>query len=409
VACLAATVLASGCFHTSQFLDAQLVPVSELQSTHSGDVVVPGTEVVTVDSTLDGAMLAIQTTLRAQCRATTFETWQNYEKRLVSLPAVHWLVLGTGLAAAAGGGVTLGIGSNYASAPSTTAVLDPGVEETRDTGAMMMTIGGALVGTGVVMLVSELVDAVLLEDSRRATDQVVKPVQGEARPCAEGPAKGHRIDIETPPSGAQLSRRVTVVTDDFGRATVDLRTPEFNEFAYGDPFAIMTCEHCAGWNLTLMPAGVAEVAIYRRDLDMLRRWMGLHGASESSDIVARVQEATERRQVVDLGDAVTFDLGSSRLRNAAGPHLDQTAAFLLKRRNIQLRIEGHTDTSGTEAKNRNLSKERAEAVKKYLVRRGVPSDRLITIGMAASRPAKSNKTEGGRRANRRYHFQLLED
>jgi outer membrane protein OmpA-like peptidoglycan-associated protein len=137
--------------------------------------------------------------------------------------------------------------------------------------------------------------------------------------------------------------------------------------------------------------------------------MELHGNHAKSEIVARVLEATKRREVVDLGDAVTFDAGSARLRNSAGGHLDRTAEFLLKRRSLQLRIEGHTDDSGAEKKNRNLSRQRAEAVKKYLMRRGVPAERLITVGMAATHPVSSNRTEAGRRANRRYHFVLLED
>ena len=364
---------------------------------------------MTVTSTLDGAMLAVEATMRAKCRPTTFETWQNYDKTVVSLPWSHWFVFGSGLAAAAGGGATFGLGMTYANTPGAAAVLDPGVEQDRDRGEMMMTIGAAIAGTGVVLLLSEFIDALMLGDSRKPTDQVIRPVQGRTTTCKEDPAGGHPIYLETPPSGARLARRVTVMTDGFGRAAIDLRAPGFADFPYGDPFAVVSCEHCQEWNLSLMPGGVAELAIHRGDLEALRRWMETHGNHASSKMVARVLEATKRREVVDLGDAVTFDTGSSRLRNSAGRHLDRTAEFLLKRRNLQLRIEGHTDDSGEERKNRNLSRQRAESVKKYLIRRGVPAERLITVGMAGSRPVDSNQTEDGRRANRRYNFQLLED
>ena len=122
-----------------------------------------------------------------------------------------------------------------------------------------------------------------------------------------------------------------------------------------------------------------------------------------------MKEAKVRRDVIAIGDAITFRTGSSKLRRDAGKHLDEAAKFLLKRRNLQLRIEGHTDNTGNAKQNRELSKRRAEAVKRYLVQRGVPADRLITVGMASSQPVKSNKSHAGRKANRRYQFQLIED
>lgn len=409
-AALIAIALMSGCFHATQYLDTQVEPVSELLSTHAEDVIVPGTEVVTVASTLNGAMLAVEATLRAQCRPTTFETWQNYDKTVVSLPWGHWFVLGAGLGAAGGGGTALSLGAiDVMNTPADNQIHKPSVEEKRDTGQTMMIAGGVIAGVGLLLLTSELVDAILVEDSRQPTDRVIKPIQGPTKACDDAPAGGHPIYLETPPSGDRLAKRVTVMTDGFGRAVIDLRSPDFKDFPYGDPFAVMSCEHCTGWNLSLMPEGIAELAIHRGDLEALRHWMERHGDHAKSEIVARVLEATKRREVVDLGDAVTFDTGSSRLRSSAGAHLDRTAEFLLKRRNLQLRIEGHTDNSGAERKNRNLSRQRAEAVKKYLMQRGVPADRLITVGMASSRPVSSNRTEAGRRANRRYHFELLED
>ena len=89
--------------------------------------------------------------------------------------------------------------------------------------------------------------------------------------------------------------------------------------------------------------------------------------------------------------------------------LDDVALVLYENADLRVRIEGHTDNTGNESKNRELSRRRAESVKRYLVQRGVPPDRLITVGMASSQPVKSNKSQAGRKANRRYQFQLLED
>ena len=215
--------------------------------------------------------------------------------------------------------------------------------------------------------------------------------------------------IETLPSGEEMTQRVTLVTDEFGRAVIDLRDEKFDAFPYGDPFAIITCQYCSGWNLTLLPESAAALAIHRNDQDALSGWAETYGEQSDPALAGEVKEAKIRRDVIAIGDAITFKTGSSKLRREAGKHLDKAAEFLLKRRDLQLRIEGHTDNTGSDKKNRELSKARAEAVKRYLVQRGVPAERLITVGMASSQPLKSNKSQAGRKANRRYQFQLLED
>ena len=406
---LCASFMSSACFYLADAIEVTSIPVSERLSVLEETVPVPGTEIVTLDTTLDGAMLAIEAHLNQACRPTTFETWQNYDKEVQSLPWPHWLMLGSGVAAAGAGGAVLGLGSVYATSGEGDAIRTPAVESQRDSGGVMMIVGGVVAALGVGLLTSEFVDWLTLEDSRRPVDKVIKPIQGSAIACQDGPAKTHTIMIETLPSGDALSRRVTLVTDEFGRASIDLRDPQFDDFPYGDPFALITCEHCPGWNLTLLPESAAALAIHRRDRDALTGWAETYGHQSDPELAKRVKEAKLRRDVIALGDAITFTLGSAKLKRSAGPHLDKAAEFLLKRRNVQLRIEGHTDNTGSPKKNRELSKRRADAVKRYLVKRGVPPDRLITVGMAATRPVASNRNEAGRKANRRYQFQLLDD
>ena len=307
------------------------------------------------------------------------------------------------------GGAALGLGMVYSQAPAAGAIHEASLESTRDTGNIMTIVGAIATAVGVGLLTSELVDAIMLEDTRVATDVVIKPIQGPQAACADGPAKNHTIMIGTLPSGEQMTQRVTVVTDDCGRATINLKDPQFDTFPYGDPFAVIRCDHCTGWNLTLLPDSAAELAIHRQDHAALSGWAETYGAQSDPVLSKQVKEAKMRRDVIALGDAITFSTGSAKLRRDASKHLDQAAEFLLKRRNLQLRIEGHTDSTGNESKNRELSRRRAESVKRYLVQRGVPPDRLITVGMASSHPVKSNKSEAGRKANRRYQFQLLED
>jgi outer membrane protein OmpA-like peptidoglycan-associated protein len=65
---------------------------------------------------------------------------------------------------------------------------------------------------------------------------------------------------------------------------------------------------------------------------------------------------------------------------------------------------GHTDNQGNKAKNKQLSADRAEAVKNFLVEKGISESRITTSGMGDSKPVASNKTPEGRAQNRRIEF-----
>jgi outer membrane protein OmpA-like peptidoglycan-associated protein len=89
--------------------------------------------------------------------------------------------------------------------------------------------------------------------------------------------------------------------------------------------------------------------------------------------------------------------------------LDEVADILLKNPQItRVRVEGHTDNTGTDAINMKLSQDRAEAVKAYLVQAGVSPDRLEAIGYGASKPLVPNITARNKARNRRVVFTILE-
>jgi OOP family OmpA-OmpF porin len=71
---------------------------------------------------------------------------------------------------------------------------------------------------------------------------------------------------------------------------------------------------------------------------------------------------------------------------------------------VQVRVEGHTDSIGSEAYNQELSQRRAEAVAEYLVSRGISESNLVPVGMGENFPVANNDTEAGRAANRRVDF-----
>ncbi len=86
--------------------------------------------------------------------------------------------------------------------------------------------------------------------------------------------------------------------------------------------------------------------------------------------------------------------------------LDQVVQVLKDQPKIRISIEGHTDSVGGEAMNMKLSQARAEAVQTYLVKKGIAADRLEAVGYGPTKPIASNKTEPGRRQNRRTEFRI---
>ena len=109
-----------------------------------------------------------------------------------------------------------------------------------------------------------------------------------------------------------------------------------------------------------------------------------------------------------LGKSIEFDSSSSRLRNDSSKLLDAMVAILKLDTNAKIEIAGHTDGNGKEDKNVRLSQRRAEAVKKYLVSKGIQEARLSAKGYGSSRPVADDTTFDGQRRNRRIEFLVQE-
>ena len=108
---------------------------------------------------------------------------------------------------------------------------------------------------------------------------------------------------------------------------------------------------------------------------------------------------------VALPSGILFDLGKDALKPAAKESLSK-AAVTLKGSDTNIIVQGHTDSSGSEAVNQALSERRAHHVLDYLVANGVPSSRLTAVGYGESRPAVPNDTEADRALNRRVQLEI---
>ncbi len=105
---------------------------------------------------------------------------------------------------------------------------------------------------------------------------------------------------------------------------------------------------------------------------------------------------------------VYFGSNDSKIGLRAGRQLDYVAAALGKCGDHELRIEGYTDSVGDTERNSELAAQRAEAVKGYLVGRGIDEDRLLAKGFADTSPAASNQTRAGRAQNRRAELPIVQ-
>jgi OOP family OmpA-OmpF porin len=127
--------------------------------------------------------------------------------------------------------------------------------------------------------------------------------------------------------------------------------------------------------------------------------------------VIRVTLAPERAAYVNgqirLMETVLFETDSACLRADSYPLLDDVAAILLAQSLPRVRVEGHTDSRGSDTHNLDLSGRRAESVRDYLIARGVPASTLEAVGWGEARPLTTNDTEAGRAQNRRVVFEIV--
>jgi len=101
---------------------------------------------------------------------------------------------------------------------------------------------------------------------------------------------------------------------------------------------------------------------------------------------------------------VNFAFDKSDIDGASAVVLDAAADQLNECRNVAVRVEGNTDSVGTDAYNQGLSERRANSVMGHLISRGVSASRLTAVGYGESQPVASNETDEGRALNRRVEL-----
>jgi outer membrane protein OmpA-like peptidoglycan-associated protein len=105
-------------------------------------------------------------------------------------------------------------------------------------------------------------------------------------------------------------------------------------------------------------------------------------------------------------NGINFETGNAKILAASNKNLDQLVDIMNEFPEVSAEIEGHTDNQGDAEANKKLSQERADAVKAYLTGKGINSERLKSIGYGQEIPVADNKTDAGRKKNRRVEFKL---
>lgn len=130
------------------------------------------------------------------------------------------------------------------------------------------------------------------------------------------------------------------------------------------------------------------------------------GLASNGGCPARTKQLVRitRRSLV-ITQKIFFMTGKATINKRSFPLLDQVAKVIREHQDIvHITIEGHTDSRGKPASNRKLSRARAEAVRAFVVTRGLDPARLDAVGYGPDRPTDTNKTPRGRENNRRVEF-----
>ena len=151
-------------------------------------------------------------------------------------------------------------------------------------------------------------------------------------------------------------------------------------------------------------AGAVGGYIWSRQMEDKRK--ALEAATAGTG--ATVAQTADNQLRLTVPNDISFDVGRANIRPELMPILDQFALGMGQQPGLEVRIIGHTDSTGSDAINNPLSLARAQSARDYLVARGVDGRRISTEGRGAREPIADNASEAGRARNRRIDIFLAE-
>ena len=149
-------------------------------------------------------------------------------------------------------------------------------------------------------------------------------------------------------------------------------------------------------------AGVGALGTYIWSQNMERQKRDMERATQGTGIA--VTQTADNQLMLNIPSDISFAVGRSDIQPNFAPVLDQFAEGLRNNPHTDVRIVGHTDSTGSDAINNPLSMDRAASTRNYLTARGVDGRRIAIDGMGERHPIATNDTAEGRARNRRVEI-----
>lgn len=249
-------------------------------------------------------------------------------------------------------------------------------------------------------------------------DDFLVPVEGRTRPDAGVEIELLRDDttVETRETSAddegRFSEEFLLEADGDWTVVVTVDRPDGDEDAASRTaeFA-MAGDHCGYPQLNDCHRHARCINVPDGEFDCECR-DGYEGDGWNCDPGERVETADVDEQTgqIAISEMVHFEVGSDVIEEESLAVLDEVAGVLEEHPEFdEIRIEGHTDDQGAREFNLELSEQRAESVRDYLVEQGVDDQRLTTVGVGPDEPIADNDTEQGREQNRRVEFHIVDE
>jgi outer membrane protein OmpA-like peptidoglycan-associated protein len=157
---------------------------------------------------------------------------------------------------------------------------------------------------------------------------------------------------------------------------------------------------------TAIGAGLGALGGYVWSKHMQDKKAAMEQATAGTGVA--VTQTADNQLKLNIPSDISFDTGRANIKPNLRPILDQFANGLQNQPNTEVRIIGHTDSTGSDAINEPLSLDRADAARDYLSARGVDMRRIVVAGRGAREPVADNSSDAGRARNRRVEIFLAE-
>jgi OOP family OmpA-OmpF porin len=156
-----------------------------------------------------------------------------------------------------------------------------------------------------------------------------------------------------------------------------------------------------------LPNG-SEYEVKIKSFDQAMNYTAIQIEESEDDMEFDINIMYELPKTYTLND-VRFDTNSANLKPSSFASLNELAELLLLKKTLKIELAGHTDGDGDNEYNLELSQRRADVVRNYLIKKGVPKERVTAVGYGEEQPVASNNSDEGKAKNRRTEVRILEE